>query len=241
MLLVVTALFAGSLAPAVLRAQVGSTTDILTGVVKAPDGTPIVGATVTAKSTETQINRSKQTDNNGRYTIVFPDGGGTYQLTVRYIGMAQRTITVMRQGDEDQILTNIAMTTTATRLQDVVVRAPPQRNRVDPPTPGSTERLLTPDQISRLPIDASDMLALATLAPGVVGLDATDSTASAFSVAGQRSDQNSITLDGLSYGANSIPQDAVRGTRVITSTYDVARGQFSGGQIASTTRSGTNV
>jgi len=32
----------------------------------------------------------------------------------------------------------------------------------------------------------------------------------------------------------------VRNTRVITSSYDVARGQFSGGQIASTTRSGSN-
>jgi hypothetical protein len=32
----------------------------------------------------------------------------------------------------------------------------------------------------------------------------------------------------------------VRGTRVITNTFDVARGQFSGGQVASTTRGGTN-
>jgi hypothetical protein len=32
----------------------------------------------------------------------------------------------------------------------------------------------------------------------------------------------------------------VRATRVITNTFDVARGQFSGGQVASTTRSGTN-
>ena len=33
----------------------------------------------------------------------------------------------------------------------------------------------------------------------------------------------------------------MRNTRVITSTYDVARGQFTGGQVASTTRGGTNV
>lgn len=33
----------------------------------------------------------------------------------------------------------------------------------------------------------------------------------------------------------------MRQTRVITSTYDVARRQFSGGEIASTTRSGTNM
>src|SRR2546422_5785041 len=38
-----------------------------------------------------------------------------------------------------------------------------------------------------------------------------------------------------------VPQDAIRSTRVVTNTYDVARGQFSGGLVASTTRSGTNV
>ena len=38
-----------------------------------------------------------------------------------------------------------------------------------------------------------------------------------------------------------MPQDAIRGTRVVTNTYDVARGQFSGGQVSQTTRSGTNV
>src|SRR5439155_3426715 len=52
---------------------------------------------------------------------------------------------------------------------------------------------------------------------------------------------NNITLDGLSFGSGSVPQDALRTTRVVTSTYDVARGQFSGGLVASTTRSGTNV
>jgi hypothetical protein len=59
-------------------------------------------------------------------------------------------------------------------------------------------------------------------------------------VGGQRPEANAITLDGISFGSTSIPSEATRSTRVITSTYDVARGQFSGGQIASTTRSGTN-
>src|SRR5205823_2733486 len=91
------------------------------------------------------------------------------------------------------------------------------------------------------PIDASDLNTLATLAPGVVGIGETDSTSTAFSVAGQRSTANTITLDGLSFGSGNVPQDALRTTRVVTSTYDVARGQFSGGLVASTTRSGTNV
>src|SRR5204862_6569555 len=95
--------------------------------------------------------------------------------------------------------------------------------------------------IARLPIDASDLNTLATLAPGVVGIGETDSTSAAFSVAGQRSTANNITLDGLSFGSGSVPQDAMRSTLVVTSTYDVARGQFSGGLVASTTRSGTKV
>src|SRR5262249_17471799 len=58
--------------------------------------------------------------------------------------------------------------------------------------------------------------------------------------AGQRADQNQITLDGLSLGSGSVPSEAVRNTRVITNTYDVPRGQFTGGQASSTTRSGTH-
>ena len=50
-----------------------------------------------------------------------------------------------------------------------------------------------------------------------------------------------MTLDGLSFlGGTNVPTEAVRQTRVITNTYDVARGQFTGGQVATTTRGGTN-
>src|SRR5439155_382947 len=62
-----------------------------------------------------------------------------------------------------------------------------------------------------------------------------------FSVAGQRPTANAITVDGLSLGGGSVPQDAIRSTRVVTSSYDAARGQFSGGLVASTTRSGKNI
>ncbi|HKP77334.1 MAG TPA: TonB-dependent receptor, partial [Longimicrobiaceae bacterium] len=73
-----------------------------------------------------------------------------------------------------------------------------------------------------------------------------------FSVAGQLASQNQVTLDGASFasalsggqlGGGSplgLPQEGIRGTQVVVNTYDVARGQFSGGQVASTTRAGTN-
>ena len=230
------------LAASPVRAQVGSTTDLLTGVVKNPAGQPVAGATVTATSVETQVSRSRRTDDKGRYVLVFPEGGGRYQIAVKALGFEPVVQLVSRVADEDQLVTNVTMGSAAQRLDQVVVRAAPRGNQNDRPTPGATERAFTPDQVMRLPIeDQSDLTALAALAPGVVSFTGSDSTTAAFSVAGQRTTQNSVTLDGMTFGSTSVPQDAVRSTRVITNTYDVARGQFSGGQIASTTRSGTNL
>ncbi len=227
-------------APAV-AAQVGTTTDIITGTVTGPDNQPLPGAIVQATSLETQVSRQRTTDARGRFTILFPDGGGQYQLLVRYLGLAPARVAIARQADEDRLVANVQMEVAAVALDAVTVRARAPQRGVERPTPGSTERNLAPEVIARLPIDASDLNTLATLAPGVVGIGETDSTSAAFSVAGQRSTANNVTLDGLSFGSGNVPQDALRTTRVVTSTYDVARGQFSGGLVASTTRSGTNV
>ncbi len=215
------------------------TTDILTGTVTGPGGLPLEGARVEATSLETQITRARLTNAKGQYTIVFPDGGGQYQLAVHYIGMAAAQFRVVRQADEDRLVGNVQLSPVAATLARVDVRAGArQDNR---PPPGSMERNLTPEMLARLPVDASDLNLIAALAPGVVGLDATDSTTASFSVAGQRPTQNQITLDGLSFAAGTVPQEALRTTRVITNSYDVARGQFTGGEVASTTRGGTNI
>ena len=223
-------------------AQVGSTTDIIMGQVTSPEGQPIAGARVEVISTDTQIKRTKTTGADGRYTIVFPDGGGSYTLQVIAIGYAPTRTSVARQSDEDRLVADVKMGRSVAVLQSVEVRAAPRpRQPTDRPEAGSTEKGLPPNLINRLPIEAGDLNTLATLAPGVIGIAGTDSTSAAFSVAGQPSNQNNITLDGLSFGTGTVPQEAVRSTRVITNTYDVARGQFTGGQVASTTRGGTNV
>ena len=74
--------------PRTAAAQVGTTTDIITGTVTGRDSQPLAGAVVQATSLETQVSRQRTTDARGRFTIVFPEGGGQYQLTVRYVGMA---------------------------------------------------------------------------------------------------------------------------------------------------------
>ena len=229
-------------APGGALAQVGSTTDIVMGQVKTPEGAPLPGARVSVTSAETQITRTKVTDAQGRYSILFPDGGGSYRVQVNSIGYAPNTSNLVRQSDEDRLVHDVVMGRNATVLQSVQVRAAPSRPQLGQrPEAGSTERGLNPALVNRLPVEAGDLNALATLAPGVVGVAATDSTPASFSVGGQPANQNSLTLDGLTFGSGSVPQEAVRNTRVITSTYDVARGQFTGGQVASTTRGGTNV
>ena len=221
-------------------AQVGGSTDIIAGRVVGPDSAPIRGARVEATSIETGVTRSRTTDAQGRYTILFMDGGGQYRVTVRTLGFSPQMSLVTRQADEDRLVHDFALSTVASTLEAVVVTARNPPRPGDRPEPGNTERLLTGEALARLPIDATDPNIIALLQPGVIGVTGTDSTAAGFSVAGQRTDQNLVTLDGLTFGTGTVPQEAVRSTRVITNTYDVARGQFTGGQIATTTRSGTN-
>jgi len=234
--------------PTFLRAQVGASTDIITGVVKNPSGVPVENAQIEVQSTETQVTRRQRTNAQGKYTVLFPDGGGTYRLTVRFIGFQPTVITVTRNGDDDRIVRNVTLgQSTAQTLARVEVRGarrPAQDGRGGPPTPGGSERVVDGVLATRLPVDASDPTAIASLAPGVIltpGDTAGGGGAANFSVAGQSAASNNVTLDGLSFSAGAVPQDAIRGTRVVTNTYDVARGQFSGGQVSQTTRSGTNV
>ena len=231
-------MFAAVTPPA--RAQVGATTDIIMGKVTDPDGKPVAGARVEVTSTETGITRRKTTSEKGDFSILFPDGGGNYALKVSFIGFGPYSGSLSRQSDEDRLVANIRLTRNAQVLAAVQVRANTTAQQQDRPTAGSQERNLSAAQLDRLPIDKGDLAAIAALAPGVIGTSATDSTAATFSVGGQPTNQNQITLDGLSFGSGSVPSEAVRSTRVITNTYDVSRGQFTGGQVASTTRGGTN-
>ncbi|MEO6865514.1 MAG: carboxypeptidase regulatory-like domain-containing protein [Gemmatimonadaceae bacterium] len=241
--LVLAALILGAgIASRPAQAQIGSTTDIVTGRVLGPDGKPIENVTVAVKSAESGITRTKRTDASGRYTILFPDGGGQYRVEFRAIGFAPVSRNVARQGDEDRLVTDIQLgSQVAAKLSTVTVTARNSgRARGVPPTPGESGRTISAEQLARLPVDMSDIAAIAAMAPGVVGIAGNDTTAAAFSVAGQRSTLNNTTLDGLSFGSFSVPTEGLRSTRVITNTFDPAKGQFSGGEIASTTRGGTN-
>ncbi|HEX4936342.1 MAG TPA: carboxypeptidase-like regulatory domain-containing protein, partial [Gemmatimonadaceae bacterium] len=104
-----------AVAPSAAHAQMGATTDIITGtVVRAETNTPLEGATVEVMSVETNVTRRARTNAQGKFTVLFPDGGGQYRITTRSLGLAPATVMVARQADEDRLVVNIRMTTNPT-------------------------------------------------------------------------------------------------------------------------------
>jgi hypothetical protein len=242
-LLLALILDAGTATP--LAGQAGAGTDILTGSVTGTLGEPIAGVSIAFTSVETGIRRATLSNAQGRFTMVFPGGGGRYEIEASFLGMAPLRRTVSRLGDEEVLIVNLRMEVAPIAIEGVEVTAR-RAGQGERGEPGNQERALTGEALDRMPVDATDLNALATLVPGVIGLDDGDSLGLALSIMGQGPLANQVTLDGASFGGGEfdggmgVPQEAVRMTRVITNTYDVSRGQFSGGQISTTTRGGTN-
>src|SRR6266513_580288 len=138
--LVLSALILALFIPSKTRAQVGSSTDIIMGQVLGPEGQPVAGARIEVTSIESQIKRTKVTGADGRYTILFPDGGGSYTLLATAIGYAPLRTNVVRQSDEDRLVADLKMGRTATVLSAVQVRASARtRQPGERPEAGTTE------------------------------------------------------------------------------------------------------
>src|SRR6185503_11689951 len=76
--------------------------------------------------------------------------------------------------------------------------------------------------------------------PGVQLIPGAEGTPNGFSVLGLTDDQNATTLNGMAFGGSSLPRDASVSTALVTTPYDVSRGNFSGGLLNVRTQSGTN-
>ncbi len=214
--------------------------DLLTGTVTSGDGRPLPGARVEAISLETEMVRSVVTGMDGRYLLLFPDGGGLYVVRVSYLGMTEELRPVIREGAEDLLVSNFTLYPHPIALEQILV----QVERVGAAgTTGAEAVVLTQDLLGRLPLADLEPETLALLAAGVVGMEADSLTGRMrFSVAGMREELNLVTLDGVALWENTIgvPEEGIRRVEVTTSTFDAARGGFAGGEVAVATARGTN-
>jgi hypothetical protein len=244
MCLVLLFLFAG-----VVFAQV--TVGTISGVAQDSSGAVLPHATVTARQSGTGLNRSTETDSEGRYRI--PELPlGDYEVEASVSGFATEinkgvTLTVGREAVVNLTLSvgteaqNITVTTEAPLVET---------------TNASVSYLVDDKKIRDLPLNGRSYTQLALLQPGVVGeglvrQDASTGKGSAMSISGAQTNQNTFLLDGQSINdasgitpgsaaGTNLGVDAIQEFNVITTNYSAEYGLNVGGVVNVVTRSGDN-
>lgn len=216
--------------------------DIIRGRVLGTDAQAIPNVLVTATTLSGNVSRSARTDKNGRYTISFPGGEGDYWVTFSAVGLGPRRYQVKRTADQEILIADARMAPATITLDAVQVTERAAASRTDTVSDVSgTEKTVDDATAGFLNADQlGDLAAMASAIPGVQLLLGSDGGADAFSVFGLGGDQNNTQLNGLNFGDAALPRDANVMTSLATSSYDVSRGGFSGGQLQVRTRSGSN-
>lgn len=200
-------------------------------------GGPVATAQVRVTAQDTRAFALDTTGADGRYSVPLPPGNGPYAVRAERIGDAPLTVFIPRADIQGGTAwRDLRLTTRAIALSPVsAVQTRPDRQRPPPTTPGSREETTLSWTDPGMPIDPGDLAALAALQPGV------QAGGDGLSFHAQDPSQARTTLDGATYGSTSLPKEALGTAAVLSSTYDVSRGQFSSGLIAATTLSGTNL
>ena len=236
-LLVAAAVFvAGMIHPTAAFAQ----TDVIRGHIIGPDSVPVERATITVTSISGNVSRSTRTDKNGRFTIAFPGDDGDYFVNIAALGFGSKRFEVKRTGDQEILIADAKLSRVAAQLDAVNVRADRQKvsrndlsNDISGSERGINSAAVSADQLG-------DLASLAASLPGVQLIPGADGAPSGFSVLGLTADQNATTLNGMSFGGSNLPRDANVATSLVTSPYDVSRGNFSGGMLSIRTLPGSN-
>lgn len=228
-----------SVAPARADAQGG--TEIVRGRVLGPDDRPLENTLVIVTGVASQTVREARTDERGVYTALFADGDGDYIIEVRALGFAPRTVRVTREGDESMLVADVELARAVVQLEAVTstARRPPPRRATDPRSVGGLEQDVLRGALFSL--DPGDLNALAASVPGVLAIPGANGDTTGYSVLGASPDQNNVVVDGSTFDGGSLPQDALAGARLVTTSFDPGRGQFAGGQLTASTRGGNDI
>jgi hypothetical protein len=225
-----------------------SSTTSLRGTVTDPNGALVPNAKVTLSNPATGFSRTTNSAGDGVYQFVQVPPAA-YTVTVEATGFA-----TLKQ---DNVTLQVSLPATVDFTLQVkgssviveVTGATPQVNTTD----ASQGNVIGAEQLQSLPAEGRDPVAILSLQAGVsyIGSNvnqAEDSRGGA--VAGARSDQTNVTLDGLDnndqltgnafQGALRAPLDSLQEFRVTTSNTNADTGRSSGAQVNLVTKSGTN-
>ncbi|HVG45906.1 MAG TPA: carboxypeptidase regulatory-like domain-containing protein [Longimicrobium sp.] len=240
-LLAVAALLAlaGAARPsAPAAAQGGAARGTVSGrVLEQGQGSPVASAQVRLTAEDTHATVADTTSAEGRFSLPLPPGRGPFSLRAERLGFVALTVTVTAEDMAGGAAwRDLRLAVQAVRLPGLAVQhQKPARQRDPAGTPGGREERRLSWSATTTPVDAGDLAALAALQPGVYADDG------GLSFFAQDPSQTQTTLDGSTYGATTLPQEALASTNVVTSAFDVSRGQYSGGMVEASTLAGTNL
>jgi carboxypeptidase family protein len=251
----VVALIVGFLFAVSLLVPAQTATSSLRGTISDPKGAVLPNAAVTLSNPGTGFSRTTKSGGDGVYQFLEVPPA-TYTLTVTSVGFATvKQDKVTLQVSQPATL-NITMNVKGTTEIVEVTGAAPLVNTTD----ASQGNVFNASQLTSLPAEGRDPVAILSLQPGVTYLGggtnfnntkpnlAEDSRGGA--VAGARSDQTNVTVDGLDnndqlqgyafQGALRTPLDSIQEFRVTTTNSNADSGRSSGAQVNMVTKSGTN-
>ncbi|HTY85544.1 MAG TPA: carboxypeptidase regulatory-like domain-containing protein [Silvibacterium sp.] len=229
-------------------AQVTSGT--IYGTVKDPTGAFIKGATVSIVNPSNGLSRTVMTSDSGQFVApnLLP---GTYQITVESKGFKTLESSGFVLTAAGNLNTGDLIMAVGATADQITVTADAGQIQLQADS-GERSDLITSKQLNDIALNGRNVLDYLKLVPGIEGtLDAHQSGTGgldAYNINGTRANEHEFTIDGASNvdtGNNggthvTINTDAIEEVKVLTSNYQAEFGKAAGGQIAITTKSGTN-
>lgn len=236
-----------SLSPKTLSAQTANA-GIVLGTVTDPTGAVVPGVKVDLTNTATNETRSTTANAAGQFSFpgVVP---GNYKMTVSQTGFATSVISNLTVDvNKSYNLTVKLQIRSTTQTVEVTAGAQVELETAD----AVIGNVVSGEALDHLPTLNRDATELVTLQPGSTPYDATGFGNNGGTVAGARSDQNTVSIDGIDVtdnviagGANEAPivpagVDDMSEFRVGVANNNATFGRSAGGQVTFIDRSGTN-
>ncbi|HSO22531.1 MAG TPA: carboxypeptidase regulatory-like domain-containing protein, partial [Chondromyces sp.] len=230
----------------------GVTTGSLSGVVRDPSGALVPGVTVVATLEATQTRYATVTDAEGRFRILNVRVGGPYTVEAALPGFqnAVASNAFVRLGEDTNLNFNLQLEAATGEILVVSESSP----LIGPLKMGSASSV-SEATLDALPSADRNLFDFARTNP-VMSTFSPGEDATILTVAGRNNRFNNISIDGAVnndvFGlaasgtpggqtqAQPISLDAVQELQLVTSSFDVRQGGFTGGSVNVITKSGTN-
>ncbi len=229
--------------PQTLSAQ-GVTTSAMSGFVFDQDGNPVADANVTATHLPTGTSYRAAVRAGGAYNLPNMRVGGPYRVVASFVGFQPKTESdvFLNLGQNRRL--DFRLERQVVELQELTVAG--QRDQVLNADRTGAATFITPEQVEALPSIKRSTRDLTRLDPRSDGN---------FSFGGRNWLYNNVSLDGSyfnnSFGlddpapggqanAEPVPYDAVEQVQVSIAPFDIRQGGFTGANVNTVTRSGSN-